>query len=114
MLIEEFVVHYLDTELTVPVSGAVPSNPPATFVTVERTGGSASDKIRTATLAVQAWAESIDKAANLCAEVTYAMEAIVEKDEISRCTLSASYNFTDTTTKHCRYQAVFEVVHYLI
>jgi len=114
MLIEEFVVHYLDAELTVPVSGAVPSPLPATFVTVERTGGSATNKLRTATLAVQAWAETIDAAANLCAEVTEAMEAIVEKDEISRCTLNASYNFTDTTTKHCRYQAVFDVVHYLI
>ena len=114
MLIEEFVVHYLDTELTVPVSGAVPSPLPATFVTVERTGGSASNKLRTATLAIQAWAESIDEAANLCADVVEAMDGIIAEDEISRCTLNASYNFTDTTTKHCRYQAVFDVVHYLI
>lgn len=114
MLIEEFVVHYLDAELSVPVAGAVPANPPDKFVTVERTGGSANNKIRTATLAVQAWAKTIDEAANLCAEVTYAMEAIATKDEISRCELNSSYNFTDTTTKHCRYQAVFDVVHYLI
>lgn len=114
MLIEEFVVKYLDDELSVPVSGEIPSPMPDTFITVERTGGSITNKIRTATLAIQAWAESIDAAANLCALVTETMENIVGEDEISRCTLDSSYNFTDTTTKHCRYQAVFDVVHYLI
>lgn len=114
MLIEEFVVQYLNGELSVPVSGAVPSPMPDTFVTVERTGSSITNKIRTATLAIQAWAESIDAAANLCAEVTETMENIVENDEISRCSLDSSYNFTDTSTKRFRYQAVFDLVHYLI
>ena len=113
MLIEEFVVHYLDGELSVPVAGAVPSPMPVSFVTVERTGGSMTNQLRSATLAIQAWAGSIDAAANLCADVIDIMIGILEKSEISSCVLSASYNFTDTATKHCRYQAVFEVVHYL-
>lgn len=113
MLIEEFVVQYLGQELTVPVSGAVPSPMPASFVTVERTGGSVRNKLCTATLAVQAWAESIDAAANLCAAVTEAMESILSEAEIARCSLNASYNFTDTSTMRCRYQAVFDLVHYL-
>ena len=113
MLIEEFVVKYLDDELSIPVSGEIPSPMPNTFITVERTGGSITNKIRTATLAIQAWAESIDAAANLCALITETMEGIVEEDEISRCTLDSSYNFTDTSTKRYRYQAVFDLVHYL-
>lgn len=113
MLIEEFVVDYLSDVLSVPVSGAVPSPMPATFVTVERTGGSVRNKLRSATLAIQAWAGSIDAAANLCADLTEAMEDIVEEPEISHCSLDASYNFTDESTKRCRYQAVFDLVHYL-
>ena len=113
MLIEEFVVSYLDEHMSVPVSGEIPTPMPDSFITVERTGGSSVNKLKSATLAVQAWAESVDAAANLCADVAEAMEAIAAEPEISRCALNASYNFTDTSTKRYRYQAVFDLVHYL-
>ena len=113
MTIEEYVIASLTGQLSVPVSGDVPSPKPASFVTVEKTGGGSSNTIQSATLAVQAWAESRDAAALLCAAVETAMDGIVAHPEISRCSLSSSYNFTDTSTKRYRYQALFDVVHYL-
>lgn len=113
MTIEEFVVLYLSGRLPVPVSGDVPSPMPASFVTVEKTGSGSADKIKSATIAVQSWAASRDAAARLCAEVEAVMAGLVAEPEISRCTLDTSYNFTDTTRKIFRYQAIFSVVHYL-
>ena len=113
MTIEEFIVDYLGGALSVPVSGDVPSPILASFVTVEKTGGRRENKISSATIAVQAWAESRAEAADLCAEVEAAMEAIVEELEISRCALDSSYNFPDLSRKKPRYQAVFSITHYL-
>ena len=41
-----------------------------------------------------------------------AMEAIVQLDDVSSCELDTDYNYTDSVRKRCRYQAVFDVVHY--
>ena len=113
MTIEEFYINYLNEKLTPPVSGDVPTPMPAKFVTVEQTGSSEANKIRTATLAVQSWAETRAEAGKLCEEVIGYMEASVSEISISRCALQTSYNYTDVATKKPRYQAVFEVVFYL-
>lgn len=113
MTIEEYIVLYLSGKLGVPVSGDVPSPMPATFVTVEKTGGGSTDHIASAKIAVQSWAASRDAAAQLCASVEAAMNGIIAEPEISRCALDTSYNYTDTRRKVFRYQAVFDLVHYL-
>lgn len=113
MNIEEFIVDYLSGALSVPVSGDVPSPVLPRFVTVEKTGGGRENKIPSATIAVQAWAETRADAADLCSEVEAAMEAILAEPEISRCALDSSYNFPDLERKKPRYQAVFSVIHYL-
>ena len=113
MNIEEFIIEYLSGALSVPVNGDVPSPVLPNFVTVEKTGGRSENKISSATVAVQSWAESRADAADLCAEVEAAMEALVEEPEISRCALDSSYNFPDLERKKPRYQAVFSIVHYL-
>ena len=43
---------------------------------------------------------------------TRAMEKIVEMDDISKCQLNSDYNYTDTTRKKYRYQAVYDMVHF--
>jgi hypothetical protein len=45
-------------------------------------------------------------------QVKAAMENIVELDEVCACRLNSDYNFTDSTSKQYRYQAVFQVTHY--
>ena len=113
MNVEAYIIEYLSGALSVPVSGDVPSPVLPRFVTVEKTGGGRENKISSATVAVQAWAESRADAAELCAAVEASMEAIVAEPEISRCALDSSYNFPDLSRKKPRYQAVFSITHYL-
>ena len=63
-------------------------------------------------IAVQSYATSMERAALLNEEVKAAMNEIVELDDIARCDLNSDYNYTDTSTKQYRYQAVYDLVHY--
>lgn len=110
-MIESIVIDYLAGALGLPVSGLVPSPMPETFVTVEKTGSGTEDKIRRATLAIQSWAPTQEAAALLNEQVIGAMYGAVTLQEISSVQCETDYNFTDTTTKRCRYQAVFSVVY---
>lgn len=115
-MIEAIIVSYLQTALTdqsgsVPVSGLVPSPMPETFVTVEKTGSSTDNLIRRATLAIQSWAATQEAAALLNERVIAAMYAATALPAISAVQCETDYNFTDTTTRRARYQAVFGVVY---
>lgn len=111
-MIEKIVLDYLHTTLALPVYMEVPENPPDTFVLVEKTGSSRENRINRATLAVQSWADSLLEACQLNEQVKLAMDDFLGLDEISACRLNSDYNFTDPTTKHYRYQAVFDLVFY--
>ena len=111
-MIEKIVLDYLHTTLAMPVYMEVPENPPDTFVLVEKTGSSRANRINRATLAVQSWADSLLEACRLHEQVKLAMDDFPGLDEISACRLNSDYNFTDPTTKHYRYQAVFDLVFY--
>ena len=111
-MIEQTIIAHLNDCLAVPVSGQVPEDPPATFVTVEKTGVGVKNHIFSAQLAIQSWAESQAKAAELNEAVKVAMADAVQLDEISRCRLDSDFNDPDTTRKFNRYQAVFSVVHF--
>ncbi|MBR1689397.1 MAG: hypothetical protein IJ713_01325 [Oscillibacter sp.] len=113
MTIEEFIIDHLTGALDVPVRAEVPADPPEEFVLVERTGSSTVNRITTTELAVQSWAASLLEAAELNETVKAAMAAMLALGEISSVHCETDYNYTDTTTKHYRYQAVFAVVHYL-
>lgn len=113
-MIEKIILDYLTTKLApvpvymeVPVDGAV-----GEFVVVEKTGGGRLNNINRASLAVQSYADSLYDAAVLNEAVKAAMFDSVTLDEVSRCELNSDYNFTDTATKHYRYQAIFNLTHY--
>jgi len=44
--------------------------------------------------------------------VKNAVDSLIELDEIASVKLNTDYNFTDTTTKKYRYQAVYDIKHY--
>lgn len=111
-MIEKIVLDYLSTALAVPVYMEVPENPPGVFVLVEKTGSSLANRINRATLAVQSWAKTMMEAAELNEQVKATRDELDALDGISACRLNSDYNFTDTTTKHYRYQAVFDLVFY--
>ena len=111
-MIEKTVLQYLQPLLPCPVYTEVPAAPPEMFVLIEKTGSSRADRISRATIAAQSWAGRMEAAAELNEQVKAAMEDLADLDEVSACRLNSDYNFTDTTTKHYRYQAVFDLVFY--
>lgn len=118
MTIEEIVYNYLKTALTVPVYMEVPAatpesldGPPPTYVAIERTGGGEENHIDSATLAIQSIGPTLYTAILLNDSVKKAMKEIVTLNEISKCTLNTDYNFSDTTTKQRRYQAIYDLVY---
>lgn len=111
-MIEETVLDYLSEKIPVMVRMEEELDMPAEYILVEKTGSGETNHIRRATIAVQSYAGSLYRAMQINEEVKEAMNDIVVLDEISRCTLNSDYDYTDTTRKKYRYQAVFDIVHY--
>lgn len=113
-MIEMIVRDYLRDNLDVPVWMERPKieELPEEYVLVEKTGSSEENHIRRATFAVQSYAGSMYKAAELNERVKRIMEWIITLPEIGKAKLNSDYNFTDTDTKEYRYQAVYDLVHY--
>lgn len=84
----------------------------APFILIEKTGSSMENWICESTVAIQSYAGTLYKAAELNARVIDAMFGAVALDEITRVDLNSDYNFTDPETKRPRYQAVFDLTHY--
>ena len=111
-MIEKIIMDYLDANLGVPAYMEQPESKPASYVLIEKTGGGKTNQISSATIAIQSYADTFMNAASLNEEVKNAMESITELDEIGGCHLNSDYNFTDTSRKKYRYQAVFDITHY--
>lgn len=108
-MIEKIVLDYLSGSLSVPVHTEKPEKPPKEYVLIEKTGSSKENFINSATIAIQSYAESLYKAAALNEEVKATMDNIIVLDSISGAKLNTDYNFTDTTKKQYRYQAVYDL-----
>ena len=111
-MIEITIRKYLEKSLELPVLLEKKSGLTGNFVLIEKVGSNSKNKLGGSRFAVQSYAESMNNAAVLNHEVIKAMEEIVRLDEIVSCKLNSDYNFTDTTTKQYRYQAVFDIKHY--
>ena len=112
-MIEEVLYRYLSTTLSpIPVYTEIPEDRPAKFVTLEKTGGSRSNYLETATIAFQCWAGSLFEASDLCRTLCAVMDASIALDEISKAEYVSDYNYTDSGRKEYRYQAVYQITHY--
>lgn len=108
-MIEQIVLEYLSLKMNVPVITEKSKNTPEQYVLIEKTGGSREDFINSATIAIQSYAESLYKAAQLNELVKDAMDHMAESTNIFKSSLNSDYNFTDTSTKKYRYQAVYDI-----
>lgn len=111
-MIEKIILDYLagagvTAYMEIPEGGGV-----MPYVVIEKTGGSIDQHIRRATIAIQSYGASLYQAANLNTQIIALMEDIVLLPEISACELNSDYNFTDTTKKEYRYQAVYDLVYF--
>lgn len=111
-MIEKTVIQYLNQVQTVPVFAEVPTNPPNEFVIVEKTSGGMTNHISESKIAIQSYSETLLGAAELNEEMKGYVFSLVSLSEISRVFLNSDYNYTDTSTKRYRYQAVFDITHY--
>ena len=108
-MIEKIVLDYLNNTLRVSAFMEKPANPPEKYVLLEKTGGSSENYIKSATIAIQSYAGTLSEAATLNEEVKTAMDNIVILNDVMSSELNSDYNFTDTTKKQYRYQAVYEL-----
>lgn len=79
---------------------------------IEKTGGSEENHIRSSTLAIQSYAGSKARAAELNEALLELMQQAVRMPEVSAVSINSTYDYTDTAMKAYRYQAVFDIVHY--
>lgn len=108
MIIEQKVRDYLAAKTEKPVMMEYPETPENAFILVTRTGGG-GEYIRRAVFAVQSYASTLADAAELNETVKTVMSGFAAETNISACRLNSDYEFTDTTKKRYRYQAVYEI-----
>lgn len=115
-MIEIIVKRFLESKLSVPVLMEKPTNTQTEMVIIERTGGTESNHIPSAIMTIQSYGATLQDAAELNEEVKKWMldgvEGLITLDKIAKVNLNSDYNYTDTTSKRYRYQAVFEITHY--
>lgn len=108
-MIEATILDFLNENLRVPVFMEKPEGELDEYVLIDKTGSSESDFIKSATFAIQSYSTSLYKACVLNEEVKGAMNNLISLPMISRAKLNTDYNFTDTTKKRYRYQAVYDL-----
>ena len=113
-MIEKIIYDFLNTlDLSASVYTEMPKDVPSKLFLIERTGGNITDHIKMANIAIKSYADTLYDAIVLNEEIKQAMlEDLIKLDDISGVKLNSDYNFTDTTTKRYRYQAVFVVTYY--
>lgn len=110
-MVELVVYKYLLSKLDIPVYMEIPSNAPTTFVRIEKTGSSQENYIKSATFAIQSYADTLYNACALNEEVKQAMDSMIELGDVFSAKLNSDYNYTDEETKHYRYQAVYDITY---
>lgn len=109
-MIEVNAYKYLSTALqaeSIPVYMMAPENKPARYVLMEKTASTCVDHIETATIAIQSYGPTLLDAMNVNEAVKAAMLDITRENDFSKVVLNSDYNFTDTSTRQPRMQAVF-------
>lgn len=111
ILIEKTLKDYLG-KVSSHVFMGYPQKPPDEFIIVEKVGGSENNFLAVAQIAIQSYGISLYDAAVLNNKVKAAMRDLITLNSISRCKLNSDYNFTDTSMKRYRYQALYDIYYY--
>ena len=111
-MIETTVLNYLEDALPVHSYMERPEDPEASFVVVSKAGSSVTNRISKANITIQSYATTLAEAAALNELVKAAMDEMVVLDSISKVELNSDYDYTDTSMKAYRYQAVYVITHY--
>ena len=110
-MIAKILLDYLNEHLSVPVYMEAHSEL-TDYVLIDQTGSSRENQITTTTLAIQSYGDTLYNAMFLNESVKQAMDGFLQLPQVARVELQTDYNFTNTTTKQYRWQAVFLITHY--
>lgn len=111
-MIEKIILDYLSNELPLPVYMETPEKIPSEYILVEKAGSSRENFITKALITIKSISSmSLYRAATINEEVIKTMDMMISLPNISRSELNSDYNFTDTTTKQYRYQAVYDITY---
>jgi hypothetical protein len=110
-IIEVYLIEYLTKELGIPIYGQEEDAKDGSYVVIEKLGSYVENFTRHATIALKSYGTTLLESAELNERVKEAMDDIIKKPEISCSKLNSDYNYTDTTTKKYRYQAVYDLVY---
>lgn len=110
-IIEAYLIEYLTKELGIPIYGQEEDTEDGSYVVIEKLGSYVENFTRHATIALKSYGTTLLESAELNERVKNAMDDIIKKPEISFSKLNSDYNYTDTTTKKYRYQAVYDLVY---
>lgn len=112
-MIEETLLNYLNnSSLSVTAYVQRPETEPESYIIIEKTGSQRTNRVETATIAIQSYDGSLYGAAALNEEVKAIMDAVPDSVDIGGVRLVSDYNFTNVTAKRYRYQAVYNITHY--
>ena len=109
-MIEKTILDILEYSLPdVPIYMERPEEKPqGMYIIIDKTGSDLVNHLNRATIAVQSYAPALYESAQLNEAVKAILLESVSEDSISGVRLQTDYNFTDTSTKQYRYQAVFD------
>lgn len=111
-MIEKTIIDHLKTALA-PVNVSAERKGDATKqVVVEKTGGGMGDATDHALIKIQSYGASLFEASQLNDQVKSAMLTLPTVTNVTKVDLNTDYNYTDTTKKHYRYQAIYDIWHY--
>lgn len=110
-MIELIIKNHLEKTLKVPVYLEKEDNMPDSYVIFEKTSGGQKNQINFTSFAFQSYAKSMYEAAKLNEELKAAVFKLQWSKEVGGVRLNSDYNFTDTTSKKYRYQAVFDITY---
>lgn len=111
-MIENYLIEHIEANTETPVYVFVPEVMPNEFFVIDRTGTARDNHIETVTVAIQSYARTAERAAELIEEMVEIMDTLTDGPGVSACRLDNVYMFTDTTRNRPRYQAVFDITHY--
>lgn len=90
----------------------VPEMRPDEFVSVERTGGPENRFSDSPTLAVQSWAKTRKRAAEMSKAVSNALKGLMAFDCVFAVDIEKTYRWPDPESGHERYQTVVNLTIY--
>lgn len=106
-MIEATLIDFLMDQLDIDdVYAEVPLDPPASFIVIERTGGTRDDRIWSSTIAIQSYGSSLAAAADLNEDVLNALESLAVRGTVTGYRITGSYPYPDTVRQRPRYQTV--------